>query len=346
MENGRGAIFSPSDGDVIVDVRRVRPKLGVRMAAAAAVIGLVWSGSAGAFPGPIPTFAEQVKRSKLIVLVRTGATRELKNTGWGFATHATRMTVLKILRGPADTPSEIEVGTERRGGAQYGDMFEPGRAELLFLYWSEGDETYHVELRVDGEYLVPGDAAVAEYARRTTELIEILAIDEHVKRSAALTEFYVTSVIHPATRFDGLEGLRRSAEGDEPERPRRLSADQLRRLADTVVRERPPTFIARELIWIVDEFPHAEIDRFLVECVERHAEPGWEDVVDAAVGALPKRLKFGVPPELQTRLDEYFSDNWWAETIDYVPGKKVLEDIRRSYLMAEFLALLERAKVK
>jgi hypothetical protein len=321
----------------------------MRIALAAVPAVLFWAGNAAAFPAPSYTLAERMPESELIVVVRTGKTRELKRSDYGFANHATPMTVLKTLRGRAvalggspDLPREIIVGTDLGGGCPYDARFTEGRMELLFLKWKRGEDLYRLVFREQGAIPLADDVAVEQYERRIAELTRILALADPGKRSATLTDFYVAMTIHPATRADGLDGLERSAEGPKPHEPRILSADQRRRLADAVVRERPPTILARQMIWLIGEYPHAELDRFLVDCVRHWEDPKWEPVVDAAVGALPKRLKFAVSADLEERLAAYFSDRWWSNIEDF-PGEKRLLEERRPILKGEFLKLLETA---
>lgn len=278
-------------------------------------------------------------KSSVIVIARAGETTDVADARGGEPDCQTPLLVIRKLRGPADLPREIIVGTVARAGCPYDAHFPKDGIYLVFLGPWKPEHFYRtIDLGNSARRLE--EDGVQAYAHQYAELARVVRQTDQATRNAGFIRFYVDGLFHPATRSDGLQGV---FAWTRAEGPTVVTDAERRQLCDVLLRERPLQYASYELAsWLAD-FPDARLDDYFLESLYRADEPNWSHIAELAVRHLPGRLEFNVAPDWRTRLDDLLDRTREAQLYD--DRRALLRlNVERRVLAETFRPLAEAAK--
>ena len=266
---------------------------------------------ASLFPGPIPTLIDLYSNAELIVHAEVVKT-EMKA---GQLSHLKVISVIKPDK--RKVPNEFEVFIQF--GSHWPRPFKANSKTITFLRFDKALKMYvpisnRTGLDVDEKSL--GKFYVQQFAK----LPDILGTKQPRKQLQRKVEWYVDLSLLPQTRSQGAFGLSalwyRSRKAklltDEESHAREDILTKVQK--DAICRQlakETPNNTASLLMEILKDFPSGYLDHYLIQSFKRslmfeESIPGLgNDIPLAGFRYLPQRLGIEIPPELQTKYEDF-----------------------------------------
>ena len=246
-----------------------------------------------AFPGSQLSLIENWSASSLVVTAKVESVKEVKNR------RDIVLSIQSVLKEESAAGTDtLRFSTSANAWCAGPFHFKQGRQMIVFL-------TLDAETRQFTPTSYTGcievdEQGMRDYSAKIQQLPAIVSESHPKRKNEKQLDWYVGCAELPGTRSVGTVGI---AYYQRSGALRKLVLPEIQqRLLTALLSERPPGKDASKLALVLSPYPSQELDRFLLECLRRSHEPGWEDVTETAVETLPDRLGVKLDASLKERL--------------------------------------------